>query len=119
LRTGKEERRVKRTDRWYAVRTLQLLGLALIAACTSAPPPEISGPDLAQRLGCFACHSVNGAGGAAASRLDGVGSRLTPAELQETLAQPRRRHPQVKMPSYAYVRPGEMQALVDFLTDKK
>ena len=59
MRTGKEERRAKRTARWYAVCTLQLLGLALIAACTSAPPPEISGPDLARRLGCLACHSVN------------------------------------------------------------
>ena len=119
MRTGKEERRAKRTDRWWAMPTLLFWALALIAACTSAPPPEISGPDLARRLGCLACHALNGAGGAAASRLDGVGDRLTPAELQETLAQPRRRHPGAKMPSYAYVRPGEMQALVDFLTDNR
>lgn len=121
MRTGKEERRAERTAKWCAVRTLQFLGLALAIAwgCSSAATEPLSGPDLARRLGCFACHALNGAGGAAASRLDGVGGRLTPAELQETLAQPRRRHPQAKMPSYAYVRPGEMRALVDFLTDKK
>jgi cbb3-type cytochrome oxidase cytochrome c subunit len=90
------------------------LGLALAVSCTAAPQ-EFSGPDLAQRLGCRACHYLKGRGGNLGAPLDQIGSRFTAAELKEILSYPRSRHPQARMPSYAYVRPQEMQALVDYL----
>ena len=98
-----------------------LAGLGLMLACswTSAPPQEFSGRDLAHRLGCFACHSLGGQGGAIASPLDGVGARLSPGELSIMLTHPRQLRPKVKMPSYAYLRPQEQQALIEFLLSLK
>jgi cbb3-type cytochrome oxidase cytochrome c subunit len=98
-----------------------LAGLGLMLACswTSAPPPKFSGRDLAHRLGCLACHSLGGQGGAIASPLDGVGARLSPGELSIMLTHPRQLRPKVKMPSYAYLRPQEQQALIEFLLSLK
>jgi hypothetical protein len=99
------------------------LGLSLALACGPGPPREISGPDLARRLGCFACHVLNGQGGRQegpqgenrAPSLDGIGARLSLRELETSLSHPRRRHPGARMPSYDYLRPQEKQALLDFL----
>jgi cbb3-type cytochrome oxidase cytochrome c subunit len=72
-----------------------------------------AGPDLARRLGCFACHRK--APGHLASSLDGSGARLTREHLQVVLLQPRQLYPGAKMPSYAYLPEGERRALLDFL----
>lgn len=98
-----------------------LVGLGLLGACSGGPtpPPEVSGADLARRLGCFACHVRGGQGDKPASPLDGVGSRLSPGDLQKILTFPRQLHPGAKMPSYAYLRPFEQQALLEFLENLK
>jgi len=72
-------------------------------------------PDLARRLGCFACHALKGEGGNLAAALDGVGTRLSPQQLQIALTYPRQLHPGAKMPSYAYLPPSEQEALVKFM----
>lgn len=90
-------------------------GLTLLFALAAAPAPEVSAPELAQRLGCWACHSLSGRGGQQAAALDQIGARLSPEDLHAVLTHPRSRHPQAKMPSYAHLRPWEMQALVDYL----
>jgi mono/diheme cytochrome c family protein len=95
------------------------LGLALAGWLSVAPlwAQEAAAPELAQRLGCFACH---GSGREYPARpLQGVGSHLTRAQLQTALTQPRRLHPGAKMPSYAYLPTTERQVLVDFLTNLK
>lgn len=94
------------------------LALSLAWACGPGPR-EPSGPELARRLECFACHALQGQGGNEASPLDGVGARLSSVELQISLTHPRRRHPGAKMPSFAYLRPEERQALLDFLAALK
>jgi hypothetical protein len=76
-------------------------------------------PDLARRLGCFACHALNGEGGNLAAALDGVGGRLSPQQLQITLTYPRQLHPGAKMPSYAYLPPSEQEALVNYMESLK
>jgi cbb3-type cytochrome oxidase cytochrome c subunit len=53
------------------------------------------------------------------SPLDFIGARLSPEDLQIVLTHPRRRHPQAKMPSYAHLRPWEMEAMVEYLTGLK
>ncbi|MGO9176447.1 MAG: c-type cytochrome [Desulfobaccales bacterium] len=83
-----------------------------------APPPgqqvvSDAGPDLARRLGCFACHRKDR--GHLAPSLDGIGSRLPREQLQVVLLQPRQLYPGAKMPSYAYLPEGERRALLDFL----
>ena len=90
------------------------LGTAPLASLCAQGAPA---PDLARRLGCFACHAA-GPGHPAAS-LDGVGSRLSREQLQVALTQPRRLHPGAKMPSYAYLPEAERQELLNFLASLK
>jgi mono/diheme cytochrome c family protein len=100
------------------------LGLALAFLLTACPGSRAQaqgpqGAELAGRLGCLACHSLNGQGGKLAAPLDGVGTRLTPRELGIAIAYPRQRHPRAKMPSYAYLPSMEQAALIKFLENLK
>jgi mono/diheme cytochrome c family protein len=100
------------------------MGLALAVLLTVSPgsTAQIQGPqgaELAGRLGCLACHALNGSGGKLAAPLDGVGARLSAKELAIAIAYPRQRHPRVQMPSYAYLPPAEQAALVEFLQSLK
>ena len=97
------------------------VALAFLLACpgSRAQAPGPPGPELAGRLGCLACHSLQGQGGKLAAPLNGVGGRLTPRELGIAIAYPRQRHPGAKMPSYAYLPPMEQEALVNFLKTLK
>ena len=93
------------------------LGLSLACGWGAVAAQEGAAPDLARRLGCFACH---GAGRNYPARsLNGVGARLSREQLHVVLGQPRRLHPGAKMPSYAYLPAGERRALVDFLAALK
>ncbi|MCK9374599.1 MAG: cytochrome c [Syntrophobacterales bacterium] len=95
--------------------------LAVLLACSGAAvaAQEAPGADLAERLGCFACHSVKGQGGNGAVSLDGVATRLSPRQLQLALTYPRQLHPRAKMPSYAYLPTAEQEALVHYLESFK
>lgn len=95
------------------------LGLGLIIWLGAAPLFTQGAPasDLAQRLGCFACHAAGP--GHPAAPLDGVGSRLSREQQQVALTQPRQLHPGVRMPSYAYLPAAERQELLDFLSNLK
>jgi cbb3-type cytochrome oxidase cytochrome c subunit len=95
------------------------LGLCLLFSVATAPGSEVAAPDLVQRLGCLACHSLQGRGGKEGASLDQIGARLGPEDLQAFLIRPRSRLPQAKMPSYAHLRPWEMRALVDYLASLK
>jgi mono/diheme cytochrome c family protein len=100
------------------------MGLALtvlLATCpgSTAQAQGPQGAELAGRLGCLACHVPNGPRNKLAAPLDGVGTRLTAAELAIAIAYPRQRHPGAKMPSYAYLPPAEQAALVEFLQTLK
>ena len=103
----------------FSVAVLGGLGLGLVVWLGTAPlcAQGAPAPDLARRLGCFACHAA-GPGHAAAS-LDGVGSRLSREQLQVALTQPRKRHAGARMPSYAYLPVAERQALLDLLISLK
>lgn len=93
------------------------LGLAVWLSVVQALAQPAAAPNLAQHLGCFACHAA-GPGHPAAS-LDGIGSRLSREQLQIALTQPRKLHPGAKMPSYAYLPAAERQELLDFLANLK
>ena len=97
------------------------LALAFFLACplSRAQTQGPQGAELAGRLGCLACHALNGPGGKLAAPLNGVGARLTPQELAIAIAYPRQRHPRAKMPSYAYLSPMEQAALVRYLESLK
>lgn len=72
---------------------------------------DFTGEELAHRLGCRACHTWQGAGGTQAPALDGVGQRLSPPELERRLTST----PSRRMPSFAFLRPRDWQALLTFL----
>lgn len=91
------------------------LGVAMLVALAASPAPQDSTSELAQRLGCWACHFLPGQGKQVGSSLEGIGARLSPEDLRAVLTHPRSRHPGAKMPSYAHLRPWEMEALVDYL----
>ena len=95
------------------------LALLLAGPGSRAQAQGPQGAELAGRLGCLACHALNGPGGKLAAPLDGVGARLTAGELAIAIAYPRQRHPRAKMPSYAYLPPIEQAALVEFLQTLK
>ncbi len=96
-----------------------LLALLLTGSGSWGQVQEPRIPDLARRLGCFACHSLQGQGGNLATALDGIGARLSPQKLQIALTYPRQLHPLAKMPSYAYLPPAEQEALVKYLESLK
>ena len=94
------------------------LALAFLVAAGPGGQAQAQGPqgaELAGRLGCLACHGLNKSGPKPATAFDGIGARLTAAELALSIAYPRRRHPRARMPSYAYLPPAEQAALVEFL----
>lgn len=73
------------------------------------------GPELYARLACHGCHALEGRGGTLGPALDRVGSRRSREELAVQLMTPRRRHLDSRMPSFAFVRPEELQTLLDYL----
>jgi len=93
------------------------LALAFLLACPGSRA-QAQGADLANRLGCLACHAT-GPRDKLAAPFNGVGARLTAGELAQSIAYPRQRHPRAKMPSYAYLPPAEQAALVEFLQTLK
>ena len=97
------------------------MALAFLLACSfsGAQAHGPQGAELAGRLGCLACHSLERQGGKLAAPLDGVGARLALRELGIAIAYPRQLHPRAKMPSYAYLPPAEQEALVKFLETLK
>jgi mono/diheme cytochrome c family protein len=90
-------------------------GLALLA-CFTLPPASAdpAGKELVDRLGCLSCHSLQGKGGRRAPAWDGVGARLTPAAIQKQIVSPRGR-----MPSFAQLKPEELEALTQYLAGSK
>ncbi len=87
-----------------------LAGAALTPAAGASP----SGKDLVDRLGCLGCHSLQGQGRNRGPAWDGLGARLTPEAIKKQILTPRGR-----MPSFAQIRPEELEALVEYLSGLK
>ena len=96
-----------------------LMALAPLSLWGCSPAPEHPRLALAERLGCYVCHALNGKGGTLAAPLDDVGARLSPRQLQLALTHPRQLHPNAKMPSYAYLPQAEHKTLLTYLESLK
>lgn len=68
---------------------------AVVAAAGAAPSPDYFGKV------CIACHAVAGTGGVVGPALDGVGLRMTRAELDRWLSDPQAVKPGTAMPNLA------------------
>ena len=92
-----------------------LAGSAVLVHFLVAPvAAQPSATDLVERLGCRGCHSLKGKGGDRGPAWDGVGSRLTPEAIKKQIVSPRAR-----MPSFAQLKPEELQVLVEYLSGLK
>jgi mono/diheme cytochrome c family protein len=94
-------------------------GAAFGAGQAASQGPRASGQELYSRLACNGCHALQGQGGKVGPALDRVGSRLSGEELATQLSTPRCRRNDSRMPSFAFVRPFELQELVDYLQTLK
>ncbi len=103
-----------------AVLVILLGGTGLTASHPAADPATPSlGQELYHRLSCHGCHALQGRGGDVGPVLDRVGSHLSRPELETQIVTPRCRQADSRMPSFAFVRPFELQALLDFLESLK
>jgi mono/diheme cytochrome c family protein len=81
------------------------------------------GASVYAREGCAKCHFLAGKGGNASHPLDGVGTRLTAAEIRTVLVTPQARDgsrkPAKGMPSSARLKKPDLDALVAYLFSLK
>ncbi len=101
---------MKRSAKWLA----PILGLTLAFALGTARAERPTGQDLVARLSCHGCHALSGQGGDQGPAWDGVGQRLSPADIQKHIISPKK-----GMPNFAHLRPDELQAVVEYLSGLK
>jgi ubiquinol-cytochrome c reductase cytochrome b subunit len=75
---------------------------------------EKAGLHVYQVEGCASCHLVRGVGATTGPDLSQVSGRLSPAEIEHQILQPKD-----KMPPYTDIAPAEMKDLVDFMSTFK
>jgi cbb3-type cytochrome oxidase cytochrome c subunit len=99
---------------------LLLAGQMLIAPAGFA---QDASEALARRLlnsqGCKACHSFEGTGATRGSDLDKVGSRLTREQLRSQLVNPQHRHADGRIADFSHLQEHEIEALTNFLSERR
>jgi ubiquinol-cytochrome c reductase cytochrome b subunit len=92
------------------------------AAAAKAPggptgqPEAVNGAGLFKRLGCSACHSINGVGGKVGPDLAGERAKgRTPGWLEDQFRDPRSHDPATVMPAFPQLTPEEAAALAEYL----
>jgi mono/diheme cytochrome c family protein len=110
------------------VRMRCLLGVALIAGVVAVVGASftvvaggvVTGEEVYAAQKCSVCHSVGGKGNKKYP-LDGVGSRLSEADIREWLVNPdaqqakKTGRPLMRMPSYRSLPPEDIDALVGYV----
>ncbi len=61
---------------------------AEVAAPAGVPAPAATAEEALKKYGCQACHVIGGVGGPVGPSLDGVGSRLVPEQIRESIINP-------------------------------
>jgi ubiquinol-cytochrome c reductase cytochrome b subunit len=94
-------------------------GKASAAAKTPAPPAAKAseeGAALFQKLGCSACHSINGTGGKVGPDLAGEKGRNRSVEwIGQQIREPRSHNPHTVMPAFEKLSESEVDALARYL----
>jgi ubiquinol-cytochrome c reductase cytochrome b subunit len=94
-------------------------GVATAEAVKSAPgaiPAGQEGAVLFHKLGCMACHSVNGSGGKIGPDLSHeAGAGRSRAWLVTQIENPRKHDPRTIMPSFGSLAPSQVDSLADYL----
>ena len=105
--------------------TTAILVAAALPAGVSAQADKIeAGKKVYAAQKCSMCHAIAGTGGKTASALDGVGSKLTAAEIKQWIVDPDpltaklKTKPKVKMKKYS-MPDADLDALVTYMTSLK
>jgi mono/diheme cytochrome c family protein len=105
--------------------TMVMAAALLLPAKAWAQAEKIeAGKKIYTTLKCGTCHSVGGAGGKLASKLDEVGTKLTPAEIKAWIVNPdpltAKIKPAPKMKMKKYTLPdADLDALITYLASLK
>ena len=95
-----------------------LVAGVLILAAAGPVWAQSNGEKLFNRK-CTMCHIVNGRGGAIGPDLSKVATRLSEPQLKTKIAYPKKANPGTSMPSFATLKPEEMQELVNYVKTLK
>ncbi len=98
---------------------LAIVLTALLFTGTPLAAEEIVARNLFISQGCKGCHHLEGSGGIIGPALDKVGSRLQKTSIRNKLLAPKATNPDSLMPDFQHLKPEELDALVDFLANKK
>jgi mono/diheme cytochrome c family protein len=109
------------SNRWsLLIQVLLIAALSLVLSLPSlAAGDQARGKELVNSSGCKGCHKIDGKGGTLGPDLDGVGKRLSAAEILKQLKNPKARNPSSMMPSFSYLPQKDLQALVNYLESLK
>jgi mono/diheme cytochrome c family protein len=99
--------------------------LTVQAQAPPAPAPPAQSPEVVAKLvergkavyreqKCASCHLIGGVGNKR-SVLDGVGSRLKPADVRQWIVAPRKMKATVRKPDYTKVPAADIDALVAYV----
>ncbi|PLX75811.1 MAG: hypothetical protein C0615_07530 [Desulfuromonas sp.] len=94
--------------------------IALAALFTSsAAADEALARKLLVSQGCKGCHVLEGEGGKLGPALDKIGARLNADQIRQKLLDPKADNPKSYMPGFAHLKENELQAMIDFLSNRK
>lgn len=101
---------------WLAMTVLDLMGSPLALQRTPADSSALlaRGKRVYAEQRCRLCHSIAGVGNTR-SPLDGVGSRLSAAQIRAWIVSPREMDPNVRKRAYRDIPPADLEALVAYL----
>lgn len=102
-----------------------VMAMALVPVVVDAQAEKVeAGKKVYATLKCGTCHAVAGVGGKGASALDGVATKLTPAEIKQWIVDPDpltaklKTKPKVKMKKYTLPE-ADLDALLAYLATLK
>lgn len=92
-----------------------VLTFAALVSASSPPAADGSAIQLVEALGCRGCHRIQEYGGSSATDLTDVGTRLTPAEIAQSLAPHPGSDASLSMLTYTTLSAEEIDKLSNYL----
>lgn len=101
-----------------AIMACAVLSLCVGGCVISAVDAVEHGKQVYAAQKCSMCHSISGVGGKRLA-LDGVGSKLKPAEMQKWIRTPKEMKPNTTMKAYPNLPEKDLEALTSYLLSLK
>ena len=98
-------------------RNIAAVSIAFVLAC-AAPTIAADGPAVFTAQKCQLCHSIAGKG-SAKNPLDGIGKKLSAADIKKWIVSPKEMKADTKMKAYANLPAADLDALVAYISSLK